>query len=104
MKSICWNVRGLGSPRVYNPHMVFLMEMELNQKRMERVRNMNGFINGIDIEVEGTRGGLCLAWNDNIADTLKSYSKWHIDVNVKENNRQEDWRFTGFYGSPYLKD
>ncbi|KAA3453235.1 reverse transcriptase [Gossypium australe] len=88
----------------YNPYMIFLMETKLNQKRMERVRNMSGFINGIDIEVEGTRGGLCLAWNDNIAVTLKIYSKWHIDVIVKEDSRQEDWRFTGFYGSPYLKD
>ncbi|KAA3460897.1 reverse transcriptase [Gossypium australe] len=36
--------------------------------------------------------------------TLRSLSKWHIDVLVKEDCVQKEWRFTGFYGSPYLKD
>ncbi|KAA3461736.1 reverse transcriptase [Gossypium australe] len=88
----------------YNPRMVFFMETKLDQKRMERVRNKGGFTNGIDVATEGTRGGLCLAWKDSIEVTLKSYSKWHIDVMVKEDRRKEEWRFTGLYGSPYVKD
>ncbi|KAA3486785.1 reverse transcriptase [Gossypium australe] len=114
MKTVCWNVRRLGSPRAvrrlpnlmkqYNPQMVFLIETKLDQKRMERARRRCGFINGIDVEAEGTRGGLCLAWKDCIEVTLKSFSKWHIDVMVKEDNKQEEWRFTCFYGSPYVKD
>ncbi|KAA3454199.1 reverse transcriptase [Gossypium australe] len=78
--------------------------MELDQKRMERVRRSCGFVNGIDIAAEGSRGGLCLAWKVDFEVTLKSFSKWHIDTIVKEENVQEAWRFTGFYGSPYLKD
>ncbi|KAA3476871.1 reverse transcriptase [Gossypium australe] len=57
------------------------METKLDQKRMERVRRRCGFTNGIEMEAEGSRGGLCLAW------------KGDIDVSVKS-----------FYGSPYLKD
>ncbi|KAA3489018.1 reverse transcriptase [Gossypium australe] len=114
MKNICWNVRGLGSPRAvrrlrhlnkqHNPRIVFLLETKLDQKRMERARKSYGFINGIDIEADGTRGGLCLAWKCDIEVTLKNFSKWHIDTTVKDGSIQEEWRFTGFYGSPYLKD
>ncbi|KAA3462361.1 reverse transcriptase [Gossypium australe] len=49
-------------------------------------------------------GGLCLAWKGGIGITLRSYSKWHIDVLIKEDGIQEEWRFTGFYGSPYVRN
>ncbi|KAA3485417.1 reverse transcriptase [Gossypium australe] len=114
MKTICWNVRGLGSPRAVrrlrylckqqNPHIVFLMETKLNQKRMESVRRRCSFSSGFEIEAEGSRGGLCLAWKDDIVVTLRSYSKWHIDALLWEGSIQKEWRFTGFYGSPYSKE
>ncbi|KAA3466988.1 reverse transcriptase [Gossypium australe] len=114
MKIICCNVRGLGSTRAVrrlrnlckqqNLPMVFLMETKLDQKRMEKVRRRCGFNSGIDIEAEWTRGGLCLAWKSDIVVTLRSFSKWHIDVLVREGSPQKEWRFTGFYGSPYLQD
>ncbi|KAA3476658.1 reverse transcriptase [Gossypium australe] len=71
---------------------------------MEKVRKSCGLLNGIEIEAEGTRRGLCLAWKDDIEVTLRSFSKWHINVVVKEDDTQEEWQFTGLYGSPYLKD
>ncbi|KAA3457895.1 reverse transcriptase [Gossypium australe] len=80
------------------------METKLDSKRNDRVRKSCGFINGIDVEAEGSRGGLCLAWKGGIEVTLRSYSKWHIDVLIKEDSIQEEWRFTGFYGSPYDRD
>ncbi|KAA3474191.1 reverse transcriptase [Gossypium australe] len=114
MKSLSWNVRGLGSPRAVrrlrylikqqNPRLVFLMETKLDKTRMEKVRKSCGLFNGIDVEAEGTRGGLSLAWKDDIVVTLRSFSKWHMDVLIKEDGNQEDWRFTGPYGSPYLRD
>lgn len=30
---------------------------------------------------------------------LKSFSEWHIDVEIKEKDVADMWRFTGFYGS-----
>ncbi|KAA3477308.1 reverse transcriptase [Gossypium australe] len=114
MKIICWNVCGLRNPRAVrrlryfckqqNPHIVFLMETKLNQKRVERVRKSCGFSGGIDIEAEGSRGGLCLAWKDGVVVTLRSFSKWHIDVLLWEGRIRKEWRFTGFYGSPYSQD
>ncbi|KAA3475146.1 reverse transcriptase [Gossypium australe] len=83
--------------------MVFLMETKLDKKRMEKVRKSCGLLNGIEVETEGTRGGLCLAWKDDIDVTLRSFSNWHLDVMVKEEGSQEEWRFTGLYGSPYLR-
>ncbi|KAA3455040.1 reverse transcriptase [Gossypium australe] len=84
--------------------MVFLMETKLDQVRMEGVRRKYGFTNGIDVEAEGSRGGLSLVWKGDIDVTIRSYSKWHIDAIVGGETGQDDWRFAGFYGSPYLKD
>ncbi|KAA3476849.1 reverse transcriptase [Gossypium australe] len=56
------------------------------------------------IDRKRRRGGLCLAWKEEIIVTLRSFSKNHIDVMVKENNTNEEWRFTGFYGSPYVNN
>ncbi|KAA3455898.1 reverse transcriptase [Gossypium australe] len=71
---------------------------------MERIRCRSGFVNGIDVGAEGSRGGLCLAWKEEFRVSLKTFSKNHVDVQVEDSNGQGDWRFTGFYGSPYVKD
>lgn len=61
-------------------------------------------MNGIDVKAEGSRGGLSLAWKGDIAVTLRSFSKHHIDVMVKEGDDKEEWILTGFYGSLYVQD
>ncbi|KAA3467254.1 reverse transcriptase [Gossypium australe] len=48
------------------------------------------------------RGGECMEISCFSGE--QSYSKWHIDSLVRGENGQADWRFTGFYESPYLKD
>ncbi|KAA3455484.1 reverse transcriptase [Gossypium australe] len=112
MKSISWNVCGLGSLRAtrrlryflkqQNPRMVFLMKTKIDKQRIERVRRGCGFLNGIEVSADGSRGGLCLAWKEALDVTLRSLSKNHIDVMIKEENSNLEWRFTGFYGSPYF--
>ncbi|MBA0618965.1 hypothetical protein Godav_028224 [Gossypium davidsonii] len=87
--------------KLYNPQVVFIMETKLSKIRMKNVRRKCGFLNGIDIEANGSRGGLCLAWKDNTNICLKSFSTYHIDVVLKENTDGKEWRFTGFYGSLY---
>ncbi|MBA0748181.1 hypothetical protein Gogos_005028 [Gossypium gossypioides] len=39
-----------------------------------------------------------------ITVNLRSFSKSHIDVLIKEDNVAKEWRFTGFYGSPYVSN
>ncbi|KAA3488997.1 reverse transcriptase [Gossypium australe] len=70
-------------------------------KWMEKVRRSCGVSNGIDIDADGTRGSLSLAWKEDLIVTLRSFSKNHIDAMVKEGNSDAEWRFTGFYGFPY---
>ncbi|KAH1098567.1 hypothetical protein J1N35_015488 [Gossypium stocksii] len=71
---------------------------------MERIRYSCGYVNGIKVDSEGTRGGLCLAWKAEISVILHSYSKRHIDVVVDDDEIKGQWRFTSFYGSPYAHD
>ncbi|KAA3465148.1 Exo_endo_phos domain-containing protein [Gossypium australe] len=80
------------------------METKLDKKRMEKVQRRCGFEHGIEVEAEGSRGGLCMAWKKKIVVNLRSFPKWQIDVLIKEDKVEEEWRYTGFYGPPYLKD
>ncbi|MBA0550743.1 hypothetical protein Golob_021665 [Gossypium lobatum] len=37
----------------------------------------------------------------NVLISLKSYSKYHVNVEILENEEGQQWRFMGFYGTPY---
>ncbi|PPS12207.1 hypothetical protein GOBAR_AA08445 [Gossypium barbadense] len=50
-----------------------------------------------------TKGGLCLAWQNAIHISLQNFSKRHIDVVLKDNERV-NWQFTSFYGTLYAQD
>ncbi|KAA3477433.1 reverse transcriptase [Gossypium australe] len=77
----------------HNPNMVFFMETKIDDKRMERIRRRSGFVNGIDVGAEGSRGGLCLAWREEIKVSLKTFSKNHIDILIEESNIHGDGDF-----------
>ncbi|KAA3467408.1 reverse transcriptase [Gossypium australe] len=66
---------------------------------MESIRRRCGFANCINVDATGSMG-LSLGWREGINLTLKSYSKSHINVVVEEEDGEEVWRFTGFYGEP----
>ncbi|KAA3474466.1 reverse transcriptase [Gossypium australe] len=83
--------------------MVFFMETKIDVKRMEEIRRMCGFVNGIDVGAEGSRGGLCLAWKEESMVSLKTFLKNHIDVLIEGSTVNGVWRFTGFYGSSYAR-
>lgn len=110
MKVLSWNVRGLGRSRtvkrlknklrVINPRILFLMEIKLSSKKMELGMLKCGFENRIDVGAIGARGGLSLGWKVNALVQLKSFSSYHIDVEVHDNECGDTWRLTGFYGNP----
>lgn len=62
------------------------------------------FLNGIDIDSKGSRGGLCLAWKGDINVQLQSFLQRQIDVTIKDMDEFYKWRFTRFYGSPYYQE
>lgn len=63
--------------KLYNPHMVFLMETKLDDKRIEKVRR-RGFSNEIEVSAIGSCGDICSGQKANILVTLQSFSKYHI--------------------------
>ncbi|KAA3469292.1 reverse transcriptase [Gossypium australe] len=94
MKLLSWNVRGSGSPRTVrrlrymlklrNPQMVFFVETKICRSKMERIRYSCGYVNGIEVDLEGTRGGLYLAWKQEVSITVR-----HIDMVVDKNESRE---------------
>ncbi|GMJ05748.1 hypothetical protein HRI_004244000 [Hibiscus trionum] len=110
MKTLSWNVRGLGKLRAVQclrnklrdvrPDIVFLLETKLSSSRMVEARRRCGFLCGFDVSSVGSCGGLSLAWRSNISVSIISWSIFHIDALVKENESSCEWRLTGFYGNP----
>ncbi|MBA0880329.1 hypothetical protein Goshw_001945 [Gossypium schwendimanii] len=45
---------------------------------------------------QGSRGGLSLAWKDDIEVALRNFSKNHIDVMIKDAGDKKEWRFIGY--------
>lgn len=81
--------------------MIFLMEIKIDVKRMEAIRQRFGFLNGIDIGAEGSKGGLYLALREDKQVTLRSFSSNYIDVLLQLSYTKVKRRFTKFYGYPY---
>lgn len=81
--------------------MVFLTETKIDAKRMEVMRRRFGFLNGIDIGAKGSKGGLCLAWREDIQVSLRSFSSNYINVLLQLSSKEVKWRFICFYGSLY---
>lgn len=55
----------------------------MNGIQMERIRRSCGFTNGFNVEADGSRGGLSLAWKQDIQVTIISYSENYIDAIIK---------------------
>ncbi|KAA3468379.1 reverse transcriptase [Gossypium australe] len=67
---------------------------------MERVRLKLGFSCGIAVGADGSKGGLSLCWKYNSLVSRRSYSFYHIDVDITDCDHGIKWRLTGFYGNP----
>ncbi|KAL1144591.1 hypothetical protein V6Z11_A11G243000 [Gossypium hirsutum] len=114
MKILSWNVRRLGNPqtirrlrhvlKLHNPQIVLFMKTKICKSRMERVRKSYGFLHGIDVNSNGSGGGLCLAWRGGNSIQLRSFSQRHIGVIIEKVEKGSKWRFTRYYGSPYSQD
>ena len=110
MNLLSWNCRGLGNSQTVHalrglvnrndPKFIFLMETKINTIRMDGVRRMVGFENGLSIPSEGRSGGLAMLWRQGYNVNISSYSKYHIDSVVTVTATGDTWRLTGFYGHP----
>ena len=55
------------------------------------------------VEGVGRGGGLALLWMTKANIEVLSFSKYHINVKMEDENEGYAWRFTGFYGDPNTK-
>jgi exonuclease III len=104
-----FNCRGLGNGPAVNglldiqkkedPDILFLSETKLDGKRMERFKWMLGMSNMFVKDCDGKSGGLALFWKKEVNIELRNFSRYHIDVEVVEEDGFR-WRFTGIYGEP----
>ena len=113
MKTFSWNCQGLGNPRTVKtlqswcwrerPNLVFLMETKVDLKKLQRVKEKCGFVDGLCLSSKGLSGGLGFWWND-INVKVISYSAHHVMVEVCDGNDRPSWATMGIYGWPELEN
>ena len=108
MNPLAWNCRGLGNPRAVralrglrkmkDPKVLFLSETKLNTEEMEWIRVGLKYGSAFVVPSKGRSGGLALLWDEEVDLSITSYTRFHIDAQIK--SQEGLWRFTGFYGHP----
>ena len=106
---VLWNVQGLGNPRMkralhshtllYKPDFVFLSETKMRNKAAERMRVFLGFYSCFTVDCVGRSGGLIIFWKSSFDFTIRSYSRYHVEGMVTEDDRKM-WNLLGLYGDP----
>ncbi|XP_031107562.1 uncharacterized protein LOC116012214 [Ipomoea triloba] len=81
------------------PMFIFLMETKVRRDHAERLKNKLNFEGLFYVDGGGVGGGLALFWRDKDVAKLISYSKNHIDIQVRLPSSNA-WRLTCFYGFP----
>jgi hypothetical protein len=79
------------------PDVLFLSETKHDSKWMEWLRWKLGMTNLVVKDSVGASRGLAIFWRKEVNLCVKSFSKYHIDTVIKEDNGVL-WQFTGIYG------
>ena len=104
-----WNCLGLGNPCTENelaemvwakdPSVVFLAKIWADKARLKQVLQKIQFENIFIAPRPNRGGGLVLFWRSLIDVSVVGSSKNFIDAIINR-NKEDEWRFTGFYGEP----
>ena len=113
MNILSWNCRGVGRSRTvqelvrlvrtYNPKIVFLSETRQCDERVRNLKWRLGLRNCLTAKGVGKGGGLGLFWDENLDVELLSIGENHVDVLVKEQDKDMKWRGTFVYGNQGCK-
>jgi ribonuclease HI len=76
------------------------METKMRRQKMENIRHKLGYSNMFVVDCVGKSGGLGLLWGEGVVVDIQNYSHRHINSVVHDENRNIQWKFTGFYGHP----
>ena len=109
MSCLVWNCLGLGNPCTENelaeivwakdPSVVFLAKIWADKARLKQVLQKIQFENIFIAPRPNRGGGLVLFWRSLIDVSVVGSSKNFIDAIINR-NKEDEWRFTGFYGEP----
>lgn len=87
-----------------NPAMVFLMETNLKEDEVQRIKMNTDFKSDLVVDCIGMgrerAGGLCLLWKDPFEIQISSFSQNHIGVVCQIEDKGNPWFFGGVYGFP----
>lgn len=76
------------------------METFIDSNKFQPIKIKLGLTGLFVVDNIGHSGGLALLWKDGTNIDITSYSKNHIDANVRLTGSDKLWRFTGYYGFP----
>lgn len=106
MRTLCWNCRGIGDPSTVRElkeliwecalEVVCLVKTQLYKQRVECLTRVLGYDGGYAVGSSGRSGGLGIFWKNPISMRLLNFSKYHIDMAVREPGKEE-WSMTCFY-------
>ncbi|CAM8883204.1 unnamed protein product [Rhodiola kirilowii] len=109
MKTLCWNCRGLGGSRTvrslmeaireHKPQIVCLIETKRDGRGKDRLKLKLGFPYCFAVSSRGRSGGLAVLWGVDVDLTVRNFSDYHIDTEVRA---QTVSQLTLFYGDPPL--
>lgn len=83
--------------------LVFLYETLAHHNKVEEVRKVVGYNGCFSINRIGRSGGVTILWKNSLDCVITSYSKNHINMEVKDEKRG-NWRINEFYGMPKRAD
>jgi hypothetical protein len=86
--------------REKRPHLVFLMETKMTQRKAKVVQIKLGFENYFSVDCIGKSGGLMLLWKNSIMVEIQNFSRRQINAVVQCSSDAPSWKLTGFYGHP----
>ncbi|XVF73183.1 hypothetical protein PTKIN_Ptkin12aG0180600 [Pterospermum kingtungense] len=109
MSTLSWNCRGLGHTkavlviselvRAHKPNLIILFETLAHKNKIDEVRVKLGYGACFSVDCIGHSGGIGVIWKDQDSVSIKSFSRFHVDMEVTDQVRGR-WRLTAFYGQP----
>ncbi|WCJ39584.1 hypothetical protein M5689_020562 [Euphorbia peplus] len=107
MKTLSWNVQGLGNPwtvrtlrklvRENCPNIIFLMETRLKKNEFRVVEQVLGEFHVFVVNAVGLSGGLIFAWRKEVDVLIINYSNHCVSFLLRENDVAV-WRGLAVYG------
>ena len=82
-----------------DPSVVFLAKIWTDEARLVFVKECLKMKNKFVAPRRNKMGCLVIFWKEDFDLTVETFSKYHIDSTIN-NNKEGEWRFTGFYGEP----